>query len=208
MSDRREQLLTQAVRYFLEEGVAETTLRPLAAQIGSSARLLVYHFGSKEGLLKAVMDRVQSHFQAFFADAFRRLPSPAEASALHAFWIWAIEPVNLDYFRLLFEVQALALQNPARYARYLVDSSSRWLDLIEEVLPPSKRNRERAMLCAAVFDGLLLEVLATGNRRRATAALDSFDQLLKEAGGGREQVGQFRLARGGVANDESAAWHH
>jgi hypothetical protein len=83
--------------------------------------------------------------------------------------------------RLLFEVQALALQNPAAYARYLKGTSSSWLELIEGSLPPGKSNRAIATLCAAVIDGLLLEYLSTGDLRRTTKALDHFATLMRNA---------------------------
>jgi hypothetical protein len=96
------------------------------------------------------------------------------------FWAWIIHPANLPTMRLLFEVQALALQNPAVYARYLEGTSSSWLELIESSLPPSKSNRAKATLCAAVIDGLLLEYLSTGDRRRTTGALDLFSELIQD----------------------------
>jgi len=83
-----------------------------------------------------------------------------------------------SFLRLLFEVQILALQNPARYGRYLADTSRTWVGLIEQALPESERRSGLATLCAAVVDGLLLEYLATGDLRRTTAALDRFLALL------------------------------
>ena len=54
----RDQLLTRTVEYFATHGVADTSLRRLAEEIGTSHRMLLYHFGSREGLLSAVVDRV------------------------------------------------------------------------------------------------------------------------------------------------------
>jgi len=42
---RREVLLDATIEYMLKRGVAELSLRPLAAKVGSKARLLIYHFG-------------------------------------------------------------------------------------------------------------------------------------------------------------------
>ena len=97
---------------------------------------------------------------------------------MHVFWAWTIHPANVKYVRLLFEVQVLAMQNPAKYARYLEGTSSSWLEIIEASLPPSKENRVVATLCAAVIDGLLLEYLSTGDGRRTTKALDFFNRLM------------------------------
>ena len=180
MSERREELIEKALDYFLKHGLAGLSLRPLAGKIGTSARLLVYHFGSKDGLIAAVMDEVQARAQRSFAASAAQAPKTRKG-LMRAFWTWITHPSNVPTMRLLFEVQALALQNPAVYARYLKGTSSSWLELIEASLPPSKSNRAIATLCAAVIDGLLLEYLSTGDLRRTTSALDHFSALMRSA---------------------------
>lgn len=193
--ERRDEILKKAVAYLLEEGISETTLRPLARKTGTSARLLVYHFGSKERLLAAAINEVQAHFQRFFADAFRRCNAISRKQVLMVFWKWTTRPQNLRYFRLLFEVQAVALQNPARYGPSISNTASGWLALIEKVLPPSSKRRARATLCAAVFDGLITELLATGERRRITAALEEFNRLLVTTPPARRTTGSINKRR-------------
>jgi AcrR family transcriptional regulator len=180
MSERREELIEKALDDFLKHGLAGLSLRPLAGRIGTSARLLVYHFGSKDGLIAAVMDEVRARTQRSFRSSAAAPGRGDRNAVMRRFWTWIVHPANAPYMRLLFEVQALALQNPAVYARYLQGTSSSWLKLIESSLPPSRSSRARATLCAAVIDGLLLEYLSTGDRRRTTGALDLFIQLMHE----------------------------
>jgi AcrR family transcriptional regulator len=174
--ERKDQLRDKALDYCLAHGIAELSLRPLALQIGTSARLLIYHFGSRDGLIVAVMDEAQRRMQHSFGELMR---AAGNRTALRTFWDWTTDAGNTPYLRLLFEVQMLALQNPAAYAHYLQGTSSSWLALIEAALPPSSDRRARATLCAAVIDGLLLEFLSTGDLRRTSAALDIFDSLLR-----------------------------
>ena len=181
MSERREELVEKALHYFLKHGLAGLSLRPLAGRIGTSARLLVYHFGSKDGLIAAVMDEVQARTQKSFAASAAKGAMKTRRGVMRAFWDWITHPANLPTMRLLFEVQVLAIQNPGAYARYLKGTSSSWLTLIESTLPPSKSNRAVATLCAAVIDGLLLEYLSTGDLRRTTKALDHFSTLMRNA---------------------------
>ena len=110
--ERRDELLAACRRYFLRHGVANLSLRPLAAEAGTSARLLVYHFGSKDGLIAAVMDEVQARAQRSFAASAAQAPKTRKG-LMRAFWTWITHPSNVPTMRLLFEVQALALQNPA-----------------------------------------------------------------------------------------------
>ena len=178
MSQRRDELAQGTLDYLLRQGVAGLSLRPLAAEIGTSARLLVYHFGSREGLITAAMDELRRRVQDSFAQMTARSGRTSNQSVLRTFWNWTLHPDNVPLMRLLFEVQVLALQNPDEYARYLEGSSSSWLDLIETSLPPSTDNRTVATLCAAVIDGLFLEYLSTGEKARTTRALETFDRML------------------------------
>ncbi len=177
MAQKRDELVARSLDYFLAHGVAGLSLRPLAAEVGTSARMLVYHFGSKEGLVTAVMDEVRSRVQRSFVEAVGNEGRTADR-AMQSFWKWILAPRNLPLLRLLVEVQVLAAQDPGRYAHYLEGTSSSWLALIEEALPPSKDRRIIATLCAAVIDGLLLEVISTGDVRRTTKALKLFDDFL------------------------------
>jgi AcrR family transcriptional regulator len=169
--ERKDELRDKALDYCLSHGIAGLSLRPLALKIGTSARLLIYHFGSRDGLIVEVMQEAHRRVQRSFGRLMRRADDKA---SLRTFWDWTTAPANSSYLRLMFEVQMLALQNPASYAHYLESTSSSWLALIETALPPSADRRARATLYAAVIDGLLLEFLATGDRRRTTRALDIF----------------------------------
>jgi AcrR family transcriptional regulator len=179
MSERRQELINQLLEYFLEHGVAGLSLRPMADQLETSARLLVYHFGSKEGLITAVMDEVRVRIQKSFAQMLADR-APGAKGLMPAFYAWVIRPKNIKCIRLLYEVQILAIQDPVRYARYLKGTSSSWLELIEASLPPAKENRALTTLCVAVVDGLVLEYLSTGDGRRTQKALDLFYRVIIE----------------------------
>ena len=180
MSDRRSELLRQTTAYLLDNGLANLSLRPMAAAVATSARMLVYHFGSKEDLIVAVTNEVRLRFQTALEEAFSG-PRIGVKHPLLTFWEALIDPDNLGYVRLLFEVEILALQNPKTYGRYLDQKSTSWLEVIERMLPPTIRSRTTARLCYAVIDGLLLQVLSTGERGPATEALQSFLDLLAES---------------------------
>ena len=177
MGDRRTELLDGCIGYFLTHGVADLSLRPLGAAVGSSARLLIYHFGSKEGLITAVMEEIQARAQASFSTAGGTPPS--DPGPMATFWAWLTHPDNLPTTRLLFEIQVLALRNPEAYGAYLSENSSNWMALILEMMPPSREARSMATLSAAVMDGLLLEYLSTGDLARTTAALALFSRLMQ-----------------------------
>jgi AcrR family transcriptional regulator len=170
----RDRLLHKCLAYFLRHGVAHLSLRPLAGAIGTSARMLLHYFGSKEMLIAEVMERVHVRLQATFQELLDRSNNNAGQHFLLEFWSALAAKANRPALRLLFEVQVLALQNPKRYRRYLTHASGSWRELIERALPPGRASAEAATLYNAVIDGLLLELLSTGQQRRTSQALRIF----------------------------------
>lgn len=172
MSSRKTELRDAALAYLLEHGLAAVSLRPMAVQLGTSPRMLMFHFESKEGLLQEVLEELNSRLQL----SFLRVGKSAGDGVppLKRFWLWALRKRNFAYLRLLYEAQIVAAQNPKEYGRYLKKASQDWQVLAFQALSESWRSREMATLCIAVFDGLMLEMINTGDRTRLTQALDRF----------------------------------
>ena len=70
----RERLLDAVVAHFTEEGLADQSLRRIAEAVGTSHRMLLYHFGSKDGLLLAVVREVEARTQGRLAGLERGRP--------------------------------------------------------------------------------------------------------------------------------------
>lgn len=171
---RKEELLDELIAYLAKHGIADLSLRPMAAATGTSARLLIFHFGSKEKLLEEVLGEMQARLQrSFTAMAAGERKGPL----IRAFWDWAIEPPNYDMLRLLYQLHMLAAQNPKAYRRYLKRNSMDWLALIQAAVPEPQRDPAFATLLGAVFDGLFMELMSTGDKRRTTETLDTFVKM-------------------------------
>src|SRR5947208_6482770 len=81
----RERLLHDAITYVAANGLHDRSLRDIAMAIGTSHRMLIYHFGSKEGLMKAIVEEVERQQRDFFARFIADLSVPAMEAGL-AFW--------------------------------------------------------------------------------------------------------------------------
>jgi AcrR family transcriptional regulator len=136
--------------------------------------MLLHYFGSKEALIAEVMEQVQARLQAAFQDLAANHGTAHRETLLQDFWKILSARPNQAALRLLFEVQMLALQNPKRYRRYLTRSSASWRELIERAVPSRQKSAVSATLYAAVIDGLLLELLSTGDLKRTSRALTIF----------------------------------
>jgi AcrR family transcriptional regulator len=174
-SQARERLLAAAVEQAMRGGIADMSLRELAAAIGTSHRMLLYHFGSREGLLTAVAGAVE--------EAQRVVVSGWEISAAGARGLWQhfSGPQLWPAERLFFELYAHALLGRPGTEGFLDNAIEPWIRalvpaFIREAGLDSKTARAEARLAVAVNRGLLLDLLATGDRDGVTEAFERYLQ--------------------------------
>jgi|RhiMethySRZTD1v2_1073278.scaffolds.fasta_scaffold477675_2 AcrR family transcriptional regulator len=174
-SQRHEALLDAAAAHVRSHGVSELSFRTLANALGITANTLVHHFGSKQPLTVAVMNRVRDQL---LATTMEDGPSvPIDGTTWRA-WGWAASEEHEQLFRSFFEMYGLALMHPERYGPFLDRVVDDWLEAIAIRLRdrglPGEEATVRATLGLAVVRGLLLDYLTTGDRNRAEAALRLF----------------------------------
>jgi AcrR family transcriptional regulator len=175
-SPRKEELLELAYRYVLEHGLADMSLRPLADAVGSSPRVLLFLFGSKDGLVRALLSRARAEELALLQVARGQGAAADLAEFARRVWAWLAAPEHRALLTLWIEGYGRALVEPdgpwAGFARRTVED---WLDVLADLQPPARR-RSRAgaaerTLVLAVLRGALLDLLATGDIDRTTAAV-------------------------------------
>ncbi|MGI5216198.1 TetR/AcrR family transcriptional regulator [Plantactinospora sp. CA-290183] len=183
-SESRELLLSRAVEHIAGHGVTGLSLRSLAAGIGTSHRMLIYHFGSKDGLLVAVVRTVEERQREALA-TLELDPAGSLADTIRAIWRRLADPTLWPYERLFFEVYGQALQGRPGTSALLEGVVDHWLDLNVELGArrgmPAEAARTHARLGLAVIRGLLLDLLATGDRAGTDAALEAFAASYRDA---------------------------
>ena len=172
----RERLLAATIAYVARHGLADRSLRTLAEGIGTSHRMLIYHFGSKEGLLAEVVAAVEANQREILAELGRSDLPPGVA--LRAFWADVASPEKREHVRLFFELVAQALQGRPGTERLRETLVEPWIEAgaalgVEQGLSPEQA-RAQARLGMAVTRGLLIDLLATGDRAGVDAAMDAF----------------------------------
>ncbi len=177
--EARVSLLDTAIEVMASEGATRWTLRGLARRIGTSHRMIIYHFGSLEGLLVSVVGEVEQRQLSRRARLAVEFEDPADAA--RALWRELSDPSMAAYERLFFELYAAGLQGEA-YAAPLVRSAvQHWVEPLTEAFAQATEDRDQAAVDArlglAVIRGLLLDQLATGDRVAAEAAHERYLQL-------------------------------
>jgi AcrR family transcriptional regulator len=177
---RRAKLLDEIADYILNNGLADLSLRPLAAALDTSPRMLLYFFRSNEQLIAEALAAIRAREQLDFKRAVSK-SQPAERleSLLNDWKAWA-SPRRGKYSRLFFEVYGLALQHPERFPGFLERVVDDWLPLFEQIFASAEfaraQARSMATLALGAVRGLYLDLLATGERKRIDAA---FGEMLK-----------------------------
>src|SRR6476661_4824305 len=105
----RERLLAGAIEHVSQHGVGEISLRQLAAALGTSHRMLLYHFGSREALLIEVIRTVEEQQRMALATILEDADMPP-AEIMRRMWARVADPALWPNERLFFEVYAQALQ--------------------------------------------------------------------------------------------------
>lgn len=176
-ADRRVHLLDDIVAHLAQHGLANVSLRPLAEALGVSVNALVHHFGTKDDLILAALRRSERVQQAVEDRWLERQPRMSQADLMRAWWRWiTASPQNLAIVRLGIEAAALdaTVTGLPRAARG--DQLGLWRRQMEERLvregvPPAVAVTE-ASLAKAMFTGLVLDLMATGQKARLTRALE------------------------------------
>jgi len=183
----QRRLLEAAVGYVVEHGLGGLRLRELAAAIGTSHRMLIYHFGSKEGLVVAIVRAVEAEQRAVLSGLAAR-PGMATAELARLMWRRVTDPQLRSRERLFFEAYGQALQGRPGTAGLLDGIVEDWVEpMAAEAIAGGAapgEARADARLAVAVCRGLLLDLLATGDERAVDQAFERYLTRLGVASAG------------------------
>lgn len=179
---RRRELLDALVDAFAKGGIGGRSLREVADAVGTSHRMLLHHFGSRDELLLAIVSEVERRQAAELG----ALPDdPAEAIA--AMWTILRQPRLRPFARLFFECYARAAHGEEPFTRMLPGAIDGWLAALD-ARSAGAGDPALARLGLAVFRGLLLDLVASGDEKGVDAAVDRFVELLRDAGPPRRRT--------------------
>lgn len=174
-SPRRTELVEAAYAYVLTNGLSEMSLRPIAEAIGSSTGVLRFLFGSRDGLVAAVLQRAREDE----LQMLDRLPAGGDLLAVStAVWTWLADPAHAALLRLWTESYATSLKaTDGPWAGHAARTVEDWLGVLGKSQPAAARRtaagRAQRTAILAVLRGAMLDLLATGDHTRTTRAVRS-----------------------------------
>jgi len=174
----KDRLLDAVIEHFSSDGLADQSLRRIAEAVGTSHRMLLYHFGSKDGLLLEVVREVEARTKAQFLTAGEGARPEQIEELVRSMWQYVANPALGDFERLFFALYGRGLQGDESFRPLLKDNIETWLAangrLAAAAGLSAEQFRAHARLGLAVSRGLLLDLLATGDRAGVDEALEVF----------------------------------
>lgn len=140
--------------HVLEHGLNDASLRPLAKAAGTSDRMLIYHFGNKDGVISALLTHLADRFTQTLA-AFGTGTAATQKALVADIMAAQRRPEMAGFLRVWFDILASAARGEANHVatgRAIIDSFTDW---IEHRLPdgdPQPRRTARALL--TVIEGM------------------------------------------------------
>lgn len=189
----KQRLLDACTDHALDHGLPDK-LEPLARATGTSTRMLIYHFGTRDVLLRAVLRQARQRQLTAFGDLLRVRPDQPYTATLATAWAFITGPGGQPYLRMFGQTGESAAQRLLPDFRRVATTD--WLGPLEEGLRGIGRP-ELATLVLAVIRGLLMDLDATGDRTRADSAFAHFLGTLdhRTVHGGTTTVQATRLRR-------------
>jgi AcrR family transcriptional regulator len=169
--DKRAELLGRVVHYIGTHGLDDLTLRPLAAELGTSSRMLIYYFDSRENLIVQALTSQRPAFAEMFGDV-----DTADQLESRLLELWKSMSVGHDAVssRILMQVIGIASIKSGVLADFARDSVRALTDALASAMArcgmDSTTASVQATTMGAGFRGLLLDRFTTGDSERTDAA--------------------------------------
>lgn len=153
----RARLLRETCEFVIGRGVVDLSLSELARGIGSNNRMLLYHFGSLDGLLAAAVDEILGG--TALLDRFGELLTGEGTTAerVAAAWRHIADPARRPHLQLFFARFGMAADVPGRHPEFLAQTRERWVEVVAEALRGDAtvvRAEDTAMAIVALWRGL------------------------------------------------------
>jgi AcrR family transcriptional regulator len=176
----KQRLLDICTDYALDNGLPDR-LEPLVGATGASARMLLYHFGTRDALLRAVLEHARQRQLDTFGALLRSRPDEPYPTTLSHAWTSLTGPDGQPFLRMFTQLQASSVQQ--LWPDFPHAATTDWLDPLADGLRSVDRP-ELATLVLAVIRGLLMDLDATGDTARADQAFQHFLATLDQPHGG------------------------
>lgn len=174
---KKEELLERCLAAAMEVGALDSSINAIAKRIGTSGRMLVYHFGSKQELDRQIISlletRLREKLWSFQGVSLQGADCLAEP--LLEMWRHLTSPEMHGLLKLTMELNQRAIQGDSETQRFLEQESQKWVDSLFNLT----NDKTTALLLFQLFQGAILDFLTTGNAQRGQQTIKAFTETLR-----------------------------
>ncbi|WP_283137190.1 TetR/AcrR family transcriptional regulator [Rhizohabitans arisaemae] len=176
---KSDELLGKIIEIVRRTGLAGFSLDTLAAELGTSSRMLVYYFGSKDELLGRIVYTIRDDTVKALASA----PPSTIVDAIDAWWNYY--RANLPDMQFFFHLTSRSFEEPDKFREFSSTAVEQWVAYFHRSLQGACRDDEEARAVArlvlATVRGLMVDLLITGDRQHVEQSLGEFKSLMRKS---------------------------
>lgn len=173
---KKEELLERCLAAAIEVGALNSSINAIAKKIGTSGRMLVYHFGSKQELERQLIGlletRLRERLWSFQGVSIEEAECPEDP--LLDMWSHLTSPEMHGLLKLTMELNQRAIQGDSETQGFLEQESQKWIESLFDLT----NNRTAALTLFHLFQGAILDFLTTGNAQRGQQTIRAFTKTL------------------------------
>lgn len=154
----------------IEAGALDASINAIAKRIGTSGRMLVYHFGSKQELERQMIARLEVRLREQLQSLQSAAVADTAAESLLAMWQHFTAPDMQGLLKLTMDLNLRAMQGDTETQRFLERETQQWLESLTALTGDEAVARSLFHL----FQGATLDFLTTGNAQRGEQSLRAF----------------------------------
>ncbi|MBD2111125.1 MULTISPECIES: TetR/AcrR family transcriptional regulator [Cyanophyceae] len=169
---KKAELLEKCLEVAIETGALDASINAIAKRIGTSGRMLVYHFGSKQELERQVIARLEVRLRAQLQSLQSTAVADADtvAESLLAMWQQFTTPAMQGWLKLTMDLNLRAMQGDAETQQFLERETQQWIESLTVLIGDEAVARSLFHL----FQGATLDFLTTGNAQRGEQSIKAF----------------------------------
>jgi AcrR family transcriptional regulator len=174
---KAEELLGRIIEIVRSQGLASFSLDNLAPRLGTSSRMLVYYFGSKDELLGRIVYALRNDI----VTQLENEPVGTITQAVDRWWNhYKANPADMQFF---FHLTSRSFEEPDKFEEFSSTAVGQWSTYFVRSLEGHVQTKQEAeaisRLVLATLRGLMADLLITSDRRQAERALAVFKELLQ-----------------------------
>jgi len=174
---KKQALLEQCLAAAIEAGALDASINTIAKRIGTSGRMLVYHFGSKQELERQLIvlleTRLREKLWSFQGVSLEGADDGLSASLLEM-WSHLTSPEMRGLLKLTMELNQRAIQGDLETQQFIEQESQKWVDSLFNLTD----DKMTALSLFHLFQGAILDFLTTGNAQRGQQTIKAFTETL------------------------------